>query len=481
MRTKNLIKILFLVCFLSVNFVYVLVPIRAAEKPNLIGDTKTEDEKFDRIFREGRELMDKEEWAKATAKFNEIACDCPENKRVDAALYWLAYCYKKQKMYKETNATVERLLKSFPNSEWANDAQILRIETTTNVWATSSGGNGQNITGTTRPAVTRAVRSAQAPNFPTNIAVAEGFYQDETKLEREDELRLAAFQSLLAADPKKGIETLGRVLATDSKASETLKREMLRSFRANRFIYQSFPGFGTTELTPSIIVTQINPILRETLVKGYQTESNLKIRNQIIYTIANINDEPSYTYLAQLYPTESNKDLKKAIINAFGGTTHTLAGFAYNSSKVVDLYNRAATEVTAASGTGQSFSTTNTTPKTNPVRELRFNKLMEIFRIEKEQELRRLAFSNIQRFAGWSNKEGMVDSLSQLYDSEGDENFKISIINSFGNLPKNTQATNKLISIAKSDKSDKMRLEAIRALRNNKSPEVIKFLEDLIQ
>ena len=106
---------------------------------------------------------------------------------------------------------------------------------------------------------------------------------------------------------------------------------------------------------------------------------------------------------------------------------------------------------------------------------------MEIFRNEKDLELRRLALSTMQRFVGWSTREGMVGMLSQLYDAEPDDLFKLSIISSFGNLNKNSQATSKLLDIAKNDKSDKMRLEAIRALRNNNSPEVLQFLEDLIK
>lgn len=460
------------------------------EKRHLAQPTPSGDEKFDRIFREARELFDKEEWAKAAAKFNEIACDCPENKQVDAALYWLAYSYKKLGKVKETNATIERLLKNFPNSTWADDARVLKYEVATS-----------NVVSVARPGQIREIAPRFDTTNPSNLlleaAIGENYvFAQETKLDREDEIRLAAFQSLLTNDPPKAIETIGRLLQSDSKASETLKTEVIRSTRGYRWTINIGKGVGGDSEALELI-KQITPLLRNALVKGFQNQSSLKIRSEIINSIAAINDETSYNFLAQTYPNESDKGIKKAIILAFGGGSYTFySGQAYtpleywngatwvngrteNTARVttVSPASQAGTGSFSQAGTGSS----NQTPKTNPIRELRLNSLMTIFRNEKDLELRRLALGSIQGFAGWSTKDGMIDSLSQLYDSENDEQFKTSIIYSFSRLTKNQQATNKLLDIAKNDKSDKMRLEAIRALRNNKSPEVTSFLESLIQ
>lgn len=493
MKTTNFIKALFFIGLLSMGFNFVLSPVTvsASEKTILSKNIDSGDEKFDRTFRQARELMDKEDWKQAIEKFNEIVCDCPDKTYVDAAFYWLAYCYKKQKMIKETNETIDRLLQNFPNSSWADDARVMKY---------------QVYTLTSKPIVTSVGKStsgsyiANQDRIATELAIAGTYVNlQQTPLDREDEIKLAAFQSLLAADPKRGIEVLGQMLRTDSKASETLKREVIRTLRNSR--YYGYRGAGiystTPEATPTTVVNELNPLLRETLVKSYQNESNVKIRAEILYSIAGINDEASYNYLAQLYSTESNKDLKKAIINSFGSGAYTVFGsyapLAFVENKLVTEQaiaakgqNIAATTPrpsTTRATSGQVVATTNHDPKsdTNPIRKLRFDKLMEIFRIEKDLELRRLAFSNLQRFVGWSNSEGMVDMLAQLYDAETDDQFKLSIINSFSNLPQNVQATNKLLNIAKNDKSDKLRLEAIRALRNNNSPEVLKFLEDLIK
>ncbi|MEK7723495.1 MAG: tetratricopeptide repeat protein [Acidobacteriota bacterium] len=454
-------------------------------KRHSIKQVDSGDEKFDRIFREGRELIDKEDWAKAAAKFNEIVCDCPENKQVDAAFYWLAFCYNKQKMVKEARATVERLLKNFPDSSWADDARVLNYQIGSSRLIESRTATGQNIYSTVTP---RALAPGQTKTLTTEVVAGNYLFGQEIQLDREDEIKLAAFQSLMVADPKKGIEAVGNILRSDSKASEILKLQILRTLRTSRYWTTRSVGSysGTYEITPTTAVTQINPLLRETLVKGYQTEATSKIRAEIIYSIAGINDEQSINYLAQLYSNESNKELKMTIINSFGSASNTLFGYAYypfsTAGKAeVELATVATNMATTASIAPSAQASASKSTDTNPIRKLRFDKLMEIFRSEKDLELKRTAFSNLQRFVGWSNTDGVVGMLSQMYDAENDEKFKSSIIVSFSGLNKNTQATNKLLDIAKNDKSDKMRLEAIRALRNNNSPEVIKFLEDLIR
>jgi tetratricopeptide (TPR) repeat protein len=464
------------------------------EKRQSLKEVASGDEKFDRIFREGRELMDKEEWAKAAAKFNEIACDCPDNKQVDAALYWLAYCYKKQKMYKETNATIERLIKNFPDSDWADDARVLSLQIypTTRPTGARTVSSGQGVSSSSPLiyeqnkllAEARLLSEYNKTQAEFNALTSYGVGQ-QTTLDREDEIKLAAFQSLLANDSKKAIETLGNLFGSGSKASENLKLQILRTLRGNRFSYRTanVDGVFTTEPSSTTIVNEINPLLRDALMKAYQNESSVKVRTEILYSIANINDETSVNYLGQLYSSESNKDLKKSIINSFAVVPYNTAFSGFTTLEAVGVAKAVAGQNTVTPAPRAAQTTNNTLSKntdTNPVRELRFSKLMDIFRSEKDVELKRLAFSTMQRFKGWSGKAGMVDMLSQLYDAETDDNFKMSIINSFSNLSGNSQATNKLLDIAKNDKSDKMRLEAVRALRNNNSPEVIKFLQSLI-
>lgn len=400
-----------------------------AEKNNQPKYVISEDEKFNKTFREGRDLIDKEDWKKAAEKFKEIACDCPENKYVDAALYWLAFCYKKQNKYKEMDETLDKLLRNYPDSSWADDARVMKYEQLATVATTVS-----------RPSIGR--------NLPSDATVTNLLSTVSQKpLDREDEIRLAAFQSLFSSNPKRAIEIMGEMLQSNSKASETLKREIIRTIRTPRYFTGGELLYPATAGNDTKSQKQYLPQIRDTLVKGYQSESNVKVKTEIIYALSNLNDSESDNYIVQLYSTEQNKELKKAIINSFGGSNY----FAFAS----------AAETAASKNTD-------------------FQKLLEIIRTENDSELRRLALSNLRRFSGWSAKEGVLEILSQLYDSENDEELKLTIIRTFS-VAKENLAAMKLLNIAKNDKSDKMRLEAIRSLRTSNNPEVLKFLENLIK
>src|SRR5499426_3339419 len=79
-------------------------------------------------FREGRNLINKEEWAKAADKFNLIVTQYPNSEVTDAALYWLAFSLKKQNKFQETDDAIGRLIKEFPGSNWIKDAKVMRAE-----------------------------------------------------------------------------------------------------------------------------------------------------------------------------------------------------------------------------------------------------------------------------------------------------------------------------------------------------------------
>jgi HEAT repeat protein len=404
---------------------------------------------FDKKFREGRDLIDKEDWAQAALKFGELIEKYPDHKSTDAALYWLAFCHKKQFRLKEADAALDRLMEKFPASSWVTDARVMKFEIAAPLGRVYSSNVPSSLPGATSivsPAdVVKGVPVTTLPEY-NKIPENGGIYTNRVPLDREDEIKIAAFQSLLAADTKRAIETMGEILRTDSKASETLKQEVLRVLR-NPFSSRNQTMTYTAATGNASIGKEFVPLLRETLVKSFQNEENLKIRKEIIYTLANLSDRQSADYLKKLYVSENDREIKKAIINSFGGTANFFYGFNSNVP---------------------------------PIRKIESDFLFEIVQSEKDVELRRLAFSNVQRFPGWAVNEQTVETLARIYDAEADEAFKISIIRAFSGLKQN-RATAKLLDIAKNDKSDKLRLEAIYSLRTSKDPAVLKFLEELIK
>lgn len=449
----------------------------------------TEDENFDKKFREGRDLIDKQEWKKASEKFSEVINQYPDNKSVDAALYWLAFCYKKQREFEKMGAAVDRLVKDHPSSSWTSDARVLLIEVVQPAKVVY-GAAGQNIGVFTEQDKNITIAKAYSTNkalkpgqplattsignvFDSYIAL-NGFYSGTTKtpLDRADEIKIAAFQSLLAADHRKAFQAMNDILKADSKNSEGLKIEVLRALRRPRTFegvtpLQSTPG----TLSPSVKNQYVSDI-REPLFKLVRGEKNTRVRTEMIYTLANLKDDQATNYLSQLYDSESDKELKKTIINGLGSYWG-----AFNGIYAIDT-----TPFKSSSGSlsGQSFSMTIGQEKGEASRKPEFVKLLDIVKTEKEPELRRLALTNIQRFSGWQKNAQMVDVLSGIYDSETNEDFKKSIIQSLSRFDQ-PQAAKKLLDIAKSDKSDKLKLEAIYALGKSKDPAALDYLQQVLQ
>lgn len=415
---------------------------------------------FGERFREGRDLIDEQEWGRAAEKFREVVEKYPDHKLADAALYWLAFCYKKQKQYKEADFALARLLEKFPDSAWTGDAQVMKTEIAPLVGRLGVLGNanagvaqGQFSSDLQADIVKGTVNGAvQNPSLAEKLAMS-----DRLPLDRADEIKLAAFQSLLNADPKRAVETMGEVLTPDSKASETLKREILRVWRNPRL-------FASNPLTSNIAKNtgggkEFVALLRETLVKGFQNEKNLKIRIEIIYTLASLSDRQSLESLKRFYAAETDRDIKKDIINSFGISATEFSKFDSDSFP--------------GQQTGFNISR-------EQKRNMQIEILLEIVRSEKDIELRRLAFSNLRRFQGWAASGQAVETMTRLYDDESDEEFKISLIRAFAES-KEAAAAKKLLEIARNEKSGKVKLEAIYALRTSTDPDVLKFLENLIK
>lgn len=415
---------------------------------------------FGERFGEGRLLIDKGEWARAAEKFREALENNPKHWLADDSLYWLAFCYKKQKMFKESAATLERLFQRFPDSTWIGDAEVMKMEILPFVEQISEDSfNADQTPNPAREGQFYANLQAQITNDAADKSGQKPAIGDGRKipLDRADEIRLAAFQSLLAADPRRAVETMGEVLKPDSTASEVLKQEILRVLRtprvsktADQYFAQSGGGIGR----------ELLPLIRETLAKSFQNEKNIKIRREVIYSLASLPDAQTTEFLKNLYNSESDREIKKAIIGSFGSSARGLfsnAGF--------DVAQKQKGSIDAE----QALK-----------RKMEQDVLLEIIRAEKDAELRRMAFAALRPFQNWSANDQFIETMTRLYDAETDEEFKVSLVRAFGEA-KNAQATKKLLDIARSDKSDKLRLEAIYALRTSKDPEALKFLENLIK
>src|SRR4051812_36371084 len=77
------------------------------------------------MFREGRDLIEAQNWQQAADKFHDFITGFPKNKDLDAALYWYGYALQKQGRKDEAAAPLVRLINQFPSSSWRREAEAL--------------------------------------------------------------------------------------------------------------------------------------------------------------------------------------------------------------------------------------------------------------------------------------------------------------------------------------------------------------------
>ena len=80
------------------------------------------------VFRSARDMITDGEWAKAQQKFSEYVSSYPNEKNLDAALYWLAYSQQKLKNFDDCKKTINQLLEKYPESSWRDDARVLLVQ-----------------------------------------------------------------------------------------------------------------------------------------------------------------------------------------------------------------------------------------------------------------------------------------------------------------------------------------------------------------
>jgi HEAT repeat protein len=299
----------------------------------------------------------------------------------------------------------------------------------------------------------------------------------------EEELKIAALQSLFRADADRGAVVAGDMLKADSKATRNVKEaaiSLLGQYRAQQSITlleelarnQSDPELrraalrwlaerGGPQSVPVLIRlydTEKDTDTRQGIVhwlgRRPEPEANQKVmdiarrdpapelRQAAISSISNRSSSDPTATLIQLYDSEQNLQVKQAILHA--------------------LFNRAGKRGEDQQGP-------------NPA----FDKLMQVAKTDSSVELRQSALH-------WVGERSTAEALIQLYDSERSVELKQGILHSLYNLAgrqsagqaAQNAALDKLMQIAKSDPSMELRTSAIHWVGERSGAEVVISLYD---
>ena len=462
------------------------------------------------VFGSARDLITDGQWAKAQDKFSYYVSSYPNEKNLDAALYWMAYAQQKLAKYDECRTTILRLMEKYPASSWRDDARLLLAQvpgaytvkyapSVTNVQGTtvvSSQGEPMVVYRPGEPLTPVAITPLPGQGIGVGISSSPWIDDSDDSSSDDDpcEFKIVVLQALFQTDLQRGIMA----------ATEWLKPGSTQTVRCKSAALTLLGRHGGKTVTPVILGVA-------------RSEPDLKLRARAISTLGATNDDTVVDALRDFALTSQDNDIVEASLYALSKHTGdraiaVLSDFA-TSSKPISQRKLAISSISVRPGepavdalfriydADQNIEIRKAVVYGfgNRKSERAANRLLEIARGSDNIELRKAAINAISRRGG----EKSVEFLLNLYDSEKNEELKDQILNSLasGSMvvagggytglvgPPGTwsrlndqRVIQKLIEIAKNQQAPMdRRKRAIGWLSRSNDPAVLKFLEELLR
>ncbi|HEY4425867.1 MAG TPA: HEAT repeat domain-containing protein [Pyrinomonadaceae bacterium] len=473
------------------------------------------------VFRSARDLITDGDWAKAQEKFDQYVSQFPNEKNIDAALYWKAYAEQKLAKYDQCRSTIDRLLQKYPSTNWKDDARTLLAQVP-GASAASYADLVRTVQGqaviapppseqpliysqamTAPPVqVTPAAplaQIAQIDGMATAAAIGIGPADDSDDDNSNDpcEFKIVVLQALFQTDVQRGIMA----------ASEWLKPGSTQTVRCKSAALTLLGRNGGKTVTPVILGVARN-------------EADLKLRARAISALGATNDDSVVDSLRDFAMSSQDNSIVEASLYALSRHTGeraitVLSEFATNNSRTVAQRKMAIASIASRPGEPavDALFRIYDGDQTVEIRkaviygfanrksERAGTKLFDIARSAENVELRKSAISAISRRGG----DKAIEFLLNLYDTEKNEELKDQIVNSLGygsgmwapvavgagqgvytttsrSRMEDQRVIRKMIEIARSPQAPmERRKRAIGWLSRSKDPEVLKFLEELLR
>lgn len=463
------------------------------------------------VFRSARDLITDGDWAKAQERFDEYVTSYPNEKNIEAALYWLAYAQQKLARYDQCRATIDRLLEKYPNSSWRDDARMLRVQAPVAyaMSATAAEDLAATLRATPAPLATveapvvytPGVTTIAVPGVPAQVAEIASVYgvgvsSDSAADDDPCEFKIVVLQALFQTDLQRGIMA----------ATEWLKPGSTQTTRCKSAALTLLGRNGGKAVTPVILGVA-------------RSEPDLKLRARAISTLGATNDDTVVDALREFALNSPENDIVEASLYALSKHTgeraiNVLADIAI-SGKTTSQRKMAISSIASRPGepSVDALFRIYDADQTVEIRravingfgnrksERAGNRLLEIARSSDNVDLRRAAVSSISRRGG----DKVVEFLLAIYNTEKNEEVKDQILSSLGSgqmfyttsskgqgpviaqgqstaRMSDERVINKFIEIARNQQEPmERRKRAIGWLSRSKDPKVLAFLQELLK
>jgi HEAT repeat protein len=441
-----------------------------------------------KAFREGRDLIEHENWPQAAEKFNSFVSAFPKDRDVDAALYWYAYALQKQDKKDAAAAALLRLINRFPSSSWRREAETMLVVL----------GRGDAVQQALDRNNCEIKILALQSLFQANEDRAISFVADVLKSPSTDcpGLKSAAVSLLGSQGGPRAVPMLLEIARSqaDMKLRLTAIRRLSEHGVADDLV-QLYDADRTREIRVQVLraLSEMDsPRAEAKLIEVARASDDLSLRQVAIRYLGQKNGSASLDELIRIWDADKTPEIRTQILRALSERDDPKA-----HAKLLDVARKGETPelrleairrlgergasleellqlYTSETNLGIKLGLLRAFSETNDPRALA--KVYEVARSAEALDLRATA---IRRLAE-RNDEQTVEQLVSMYDSEPNVQIKAVLIRGFGDS-NNKSAVRKLMAIARTDQSVDLRKMAVRQLGESKDPEALKFLEDLLK
>ena len=452
-----------------------------------------------KLFREGRDLIEEEEWAKAAEKFRGFINTYPRDNDVDAALYWHAYALKRSGNLREAAKQLGRLIKDFPNSGWRDEADAMLTEI--------------------------------APALGQTEVINQSLNTDS------EELKIIALQSLFDSSPERAISYVNEWLKPTSTASRKMKEAAVSLLGAHGGkqaipllldIARNQPDLKLRQTAIHRLGEEGGDAVLDDLMQIYEADRDGKVKQQVLHAISEMEsprahakllavarnnaeniemrrfaihrlgereDANAYVDLVQIYDADQTGELKMEVLHALSESEDPRAQAKLlevaRSGNNIELRRQAIHWLGEKEGesTIDELMRLYQTEQSADVKQQILHAFSEMESARAKAKLSEVARnanenSELRRYAihwiGESDDANAIQTLVTLYDGERDGEIKQTLIHAFGES-KQKAALRKLMQIARGDASIELRKQAIHKLGESDDPEALRFLEEILK
>jgi HEAT repeat protein len=431
-------------------------------------------------FQAGRQAALQQRWDDALGRFDAVIEENPGTVLVDDATYWSARCLHELGDNKEAVDRVNQLIAEFPDSQYIEDAKVLRLDAATVLVREGEASYSRYLREAAAPPAPPAraagVSASAPPSQPAQPAepsMSDPYppMEPTEPTDPETELRLYALNALVAMGADDAWPLLQKVLA-NSEDPEMRRRAIM-------------------------VLGQVDhPDAFQMLVELARSDADLEVRRDAVFWLSQSSghSDEAAQILAEMAMAPGDEELRQRAIFALGQTDsplarETLRTVALDSSLSAEIRGVALVWM-SESGDG-ALDFLREVIATDPDPEMRKRALfglsqiddreaadflLDLARSDADPEIRRTAIF----FLAERDDVESVDLLIELFDQETDPEIRTAVLFSLGQAEDNDAAITKLIDVAKNDPDMEMRQSAVMWLGQSEDPRARQALMDII-